>query len=133
MTQYRKVRPCINCGDTREIAAHGLCFACYRREERVKRSDPHAAAGNNKRKQQFRAFNNVMAGLCELGVGKAEMMQIRNLIDPYLNDISDYLQKPVVVLDGPQPSGGSVNSEHEPGSEHSQDEPLEMSIVRWSA
>jgi hypothetical protein len=30
----RSIKGCMNCGETREIAAHGLCFRCYRQEER---------------------------------------------------------------------------------------------------
>ncbi len=30
----RKYTACVECGETREIAAHGLCFACYRQNVR---------------------------------------------------------------------------------------------------
>jgi hypothetical protein len=37
----RKIGSCMNCGEAREMAAHGLCFKCYRQQER-ERSDEEA-------------------------------------------------------------------------------------------
>jgi len=36
----RRLDSCINCGDEREITAHGLCFKCYRAEERARKATP---------------------------------------------------------------------------------------------
>lgn len=46
----RKVALCINCQEGREIAAHGLCFKCYRAEER-EAENPYAAADRHNRAQ----------------------------------------------------------------------------------
>jgi hypothetical protein len=35
MQGTRKIESCLNCGEEREIAAHGLCFRCYLRNERA--------------------------------------------------------------------------------------------------
>ena len=31
----RKYTACVECGESREIAAHGLCFVCYHRQRRT--------------------------------------------------------------------------------------------------
>ena len=42
-SQKRKAAGCMNCGEVRDIAAHGLCFTGYRRHARTdaKAADPH--------------------------------------------------------------------------------------------
>ena len=35
MHETRKIDGCLNCGEVREMAAHGLCFKCYRRNDRA--------------------------------------------------------------------------------------------------
>lgn len=48
MSFERRIATCINCGDEREIAAHGLCFKCYRASERAA-ENPWAAADRHNR------------------------------------------------------------------------------------
>lgn len=36
MHSTRRLGSCMNCGEEREMAAFGLCFKCYRREDRAK-------------------------------------------------------------------------------------------------
>jgi hypothetical protein len=75
MQSRRKVEGCLNCGEVREIAAHGLCFKCYRREDRA-----------NERK-----FASVMGGLSDLGVSRTDVLAIRRALEPYLLPISSLL------------------------------------------
>ena len=39
MQGAQKNRGCLNCGEVREIAAHGLCFKCYRRRRARERPE----------------------------------------------------------------------------------------------
>ncbi len=64
----RKTEGCVNCGEVREIAAHGLCFACSRRKERdserqLPSVDRHNPGIRREHKKLFRGFTNVMVGL----------------------------------------------------------------------
>ena len=64
----RKTDVCINCGETREMAAHGLCFKCYRKEDRADDRqfagvDRHNRGIRREHKKLFRGFTSVMVGL----------------------------------------------------------------------
>lgn len=92
----RKTDGCVNCGEVREIAAHGLCFACYRRKERANEGqfssvDRHNPGIRREHKKLFRGFTGVMVGLSDLGVAKADVLAIRRTIEPYLTPIAKYL------------------------------------------
>ena len=72
----RKVAGCINCGEQREIAAHGLCFKCYRQEERKLADDlwakPDANAKDLAKTQRKtrKALMKMMDALEEIETGK---------------------------------------------------------------
>jgi len=107
----RKTDGCVNCGEEREIAAHGLCFACYRRRERASERlpgvDRHNPGVRREHKKLFRGFTNVMVGLSDLGVSKNDVMTIRKSIEPYLAPIAKFLSLQ------PGQSEDAVNSEHD--------------------
>jgi hypothetical protein len=92
----RKIDGCLNCGGVREIAAHGLCFTCYRREDRAKDQqfasvDRHNPGIRREHKKMFRGFSGVMAGLSDLGVSKTDVLAIRRMLDAYLAPIAEFL------------------------------------------
>jgi hypothetical protein len=92
----RKTESCVNCGEEREIAAHGLCFACYRQKERASERkmpgvDRHNPGVRREHKKLFRGFTNVMVGLSDLGVSKEHVLTIRRTIGPYLVPIAEFL------------------------------------------
>jgi hypothetical protein len=92
----RKTDGCVNCGEVREIAAHGLCFACYRRKERASERptsgvDRHNPGVRQEHKKLFRGFTSVMVGLSDLSVATADVLTIRRTIEPYLAPIAKYL------------------------------------------
>ena len=66
----------MNCGETREIAAHGLCFKCYRQEERRLADDlwtrPDANAKDLAKTQRKtrKALMKMMDSLEEIDSGK---------------------------------------------------------------
>ncbi len=122
----RKTAPCMNCGEEREIAAHGLCFTCYRREERAG-DNPWAAADKHNRgalKTQRKLRKVVTTILNAVDEGAELLMDqdvagIRSILRPYFMRMAEGL-----------PEGKSrddVNSEH--GSDvhvHTNDEGLSV-------
>jgi hypothetical protein len=108
----RQMVCCLNCGEVREMAAHGLCFACYRREERATDRqlpgvDRHNPGIRREHVKLFRGFTSVMVGLSDLGVSKNDVLAIRKSIEPYLAPIAKFLS-----LRSEQ-SEDAVNSEHD--------------------
>lgn len=108
----RKTDGCVNCGEVREIAAHGLCFACYRQKERatdqqLSSVDRHNPGIRREHKKLFRGFTSVMVGLSDLGVSKNDVLAIRKSIEPYLAPIAKFLSL------GPEKSDEFVNGEHD--------------------
>lgn len=112
----RRQDGCLNCGEVREIAAHGLCFKCYRSQDRANDRqfagvDRHNPGLRKEHKKMFRGFTGVMAGLSDLGVSKTDVLAIRRMLDPYVVHIAEFL--------GPAPEHeeveGGVNSERKPG------------------
>src|ERR1700745_3027975 len=96
MQSTRKVESCLNCGEVREIAAHGLCFKCYRREDRAKDreltgTDRHNPGLRKEHKKMFRGFTSVMGGLSDLGVSRTAVLAIPPSLEPYLLPISSFL------------------------------------------
>jgi hypothetical protein len=101
----RRTDGCMNCGEVREIAAHGLCFACYRRQERAEERrfaavDRHNPGIRREHKKLFRGFTGVMGGLSDLGVSKSDVLTIRRMLDPYVAPIAEFL--------GPAPERAEV-------------------------
>jgi hypothetical protein len=95
----RRTDGCLNCGEVREMASHGLCFKCYRREKRAGDSesptvDRHNPGVRREHTKILRGFNRVMAGLGDLGVSKALVLEIRRLIEPYLSPVAEFLAPP---------------------------------------
>jgi hypothetical protein len=110
----RKIDSCLNCGEEREMAAHGLCFACYRRHERAQdraRIDRHTPAMRREHKKILRGFMGVMVGLGDLGVQKADMVAIRRMLEPYVTPISQFLAPTPEVAETQGPVNSEPNSE----------------------
>jgi hypothetical protein len=114
----------MNCGETREIAAHGLCFRCYRQEERKladdlwARPDPNAKELAKTQRKTRKALMKMMDALEEIETGKLVPQETveawRKLLRPEIERIALSLGEP------------HVNSEHRNMSEsttESADEP----------
>lgn len=94
--QFRKNDRCMNCGEMREIAAHGLCFACYRRNVREKeRRDAHTPSAQERahHKGLLKAYSNVMQSLLEIGVHQEDLLKIKAVLRPYLTAISHLIDE----------------------------------------
>jgi hypothetical protein len=116
MQGTRKVEGCLNCGEVREIAAHGLCFKCYRREDRAKDrdlsgTDRHNPGLRKEHKKMFRGFASVMAGLSDLCVSRSDVLAIRRSLEPYLLPISSFL----ALRPDDEENSSVVNSEQKSG------------------
>jgi len=101
----RKIKSCMNCGEEREIAAHGLCFTCYRQGTRKAEREDERFAGSavnpgltKDHKKLFRGFASLMAALTDLGVYKGDVIIIRALLTPYLEPIAQYLQQDLEAI-----------------------------------
>jgi hypothetical protein len=91
----RREDGCVNCGEVRAIAAHGLCFTCYRQTERAADRqvavDRHNPAIRREHKKLFRGLTSMMVGMGELGFAQSDVLTVRKIMDPYLAPISQYL------------------------------------------
>jgi hypothetical protein len=105
----------MNCGETREIAAHGLCFKCYRQEERRladdlwARPDPNAKELAKTQRKSRKALMKMMDALEEIESGKLVPQETveawRRLLRPEVERIALSLGE------------AQVNSEHDNMSE----------------
>ncbi len=75
----RKYTACVECGDPREIAAHGLCFRCYHRQRRADVHDPQYG------KQTARAACALLGRVFVLlQTADADEQAILKILRPYL-------------------------------------------------
>jgi hypothetical protein len=92
----RRLDGCINCQEVREMAAHGLCFKCYRAAERAEDKDTvldrHTGAIQKERQRLFRAYSEVMVGLGKLSVNKHDVKAVIQILRPYLAPIAEMLR-----------------------------------------
>jgi hypothetical protein len=111
----RTIKACMNCGEAREIAAHGLCFKCYRQEERKladdlwTRPDPNAKELAKTQRKTRKALMKMMDALEEIESGKLVPQETveswRKLLRPEVERIALSLGE------------AQVNSEHDNMSE----------------
>lgn len=92
----RRIDGCINCLEEREIAAHGLCFKCYRAAERAQDKntviDRHTGAIQKDRLRLFRAYSEVIVGLGKLRVNKRDLKTVIRVLRPYFAPIGEMLR-----------------------------------------
>jgi len=93
----RRQDGCINCGEVREIAAHGLCFKCYRAAERAQKatSDPvWARLGNGSLLREQKRALTVVTGILKVvadcpAIEESDRKQIQNILRPYLDKLAE--------------------------------------------
>jgi hypothetical protein len=91
----RKFENCLNCGEEKYIAARGLCYKCYRAEERVReraKPDLHNPGMRREDKTIFKALSAIMGGLSDLRVVRDDIHDIRKILQPYIEPIMQYLE-----------------------------------------
>jgi hypothetical protein len=115
----RSTKACINCGETREVAAHGLCFKCYRQEERKlsddlwAKPDQHAKDLAKVQRKTRKALMKMMDALEEIDTGRLvpqeTVEQWRSLLCPEVARIALCLTKPQIELDDKQDGESSID------------------------
>ena len=101
----RKVDFCGMCGDEEEIAAHGLCYKCYRSVERAcVNAKEHWNPGQLRRQKKLaRAHGQMIQVLLDFGAGThANATKLVSLMGAYLKPLADYLgeQEPPEEYEG---------------------------------
>jgi len=123
MSIRRKLVSCMNCGEERELAAHGLCFRCYRAEERAA-DNPWAAADrhNRGRLKAQRKLRTAITAILNATDGVIELMEeehvaaIRAICGHYLGALVSGLPSMPTMTEK------RVNSEHDESVNCSQEE-----------
>lgn len=111
---------CINCQRKREHAAHGLCFECYRREERDRKEarvlvDRHSPGIRRDEKKFIAAYAALMCVLSDLHLSDADIVRVRGVVVPYLGD---HVREVLGIGDNESPTGESEQSEQSLKSVH---------------
>ena len=91
---------CGNCGEEREIAARGLCPACYQADRRAKaarRVDRHSGALRRDHDKLFTAHTEMMRAMRRSGVNREDVREILAIMQPYWEPIASYLRDSVPV------------------------------------
>jgi hypothetical protein len=123
-----RIDTCVKCGaEDVQIAARDLCYSCYRAEERARERplpDRHNPALRREHKKLFKAFSQVMGGLTDLGAVQDDVLDVREILQPYLESIQEYLNAiPTEPKDTPpepseqKPEAGSLFTVDRPGEE----------------
>jgi hypothetical protein len=87
----RKVEACMNCGETRNIAAHGLCFTCYRRGTRqTKHRESKSVSTENFR--LVAGYCQILKALATIEVIEGDVVSIKRILAPYLEPAARLLQ-----------------------------------------
>lgn len=115
----RKLATCMNCGEQREMAAYGLCFACYRRRER-RAENPWAAAAKHERSKlkSQRKLRTAITGILNAVDGVIDIMEEEH-VTAIRSACAHYLAALVSGLPSSESAPG-VNSERDTGVNSSQ-------------
>jgi len=112
----QKFGTCEKChAEMKAIAARGLCYKCYRAEERSRERaipDRHNPGMHKEHKKLFKALASVMGGLADMGCVRDDIFDIKKILQPYLEPISQYLNP-----DAPEPPPDETGPDSDP-SEH---------------
>jgi hypothetical protein len=89
----RRINGCINCGEEREMAAHGLCFKCYRRVERgAERAENSIGNGwlLTDHKKAFTVVTRILTALSDCpAIEQSDRLKIQMILRPYLDKLAD--------------------------------------------
>ena len=89
----RRTASCDTCGEVREHASRGECFACYRRRKRAEEmSDRHSPGITRDGKRLLRAHSRLLEALADLRVGRTDVQKVRRILTPYLKPVAEYLE-----------------------------------------
>jgi hypothetical protein len=86
----RKIESCNKCSEEKEIAAHGLCFACYRAEVRSRKT----VQSPDQRKEKIRLMKlqaTMRTSAVAMGFDGQELKQLDMLCAPHLDTLTDFV------------------------------------------
>lgn len=94
MAKKRRIDICVGCGDEAEIAAHGLCYKCYRKVERQafgQRADWNPGQ-LRRQKMMAKAYAAMIQALLDFGAGThTQANKLVEMLGAYLPPLSEYL------------------------------------------
>ena len=111
----RRVDICQSCNEEGEIAAHGLCYPCYRRVERRAAYEKEGWNPGDTRRQKrlARAHSKLIEGLLDFGAGShANAARLIDILAVELMPLAEYLGSDVNVN-----RGQGSRSQREPAGE----------------
>jgi len=74
---------CQTCKAMRAIAVRGLCYKCYRSEERSRERatpDRHNPGMHREHRKLFKALSSVMGGLADMGCVRDDIFDIKKIL-----------------------------------------------------
>jgi hypothetical protein len=128
MTEKRRTARCETCGEPREMATTSECFACYRARRRAEQEpiDRHNAAIRKEHRLLLTGWSKLMVALSELRVNRRDVLEIRDIVAPYVAPVREFLTLPerehaqVAVHSSVEPTDDLPVSEREHGRVHVQ-------------
>jgi predicted amidophosphoribosyltransferase len=104
---HRRIDVCMNCQKELPIAAHGLCWTCYRREQRAAKRihDPHEGGLRKTHQKIVRAYAKLMSALIDLQASRADIAEVKRTLAIYLEPIRELLQLDKEDDKGPSDEG----------------------------
>ena len=95
MTQPRRIARCEECGESREMATKHECFACYRSRKRAEDQpiDRHNPGLRREHQKLLKGYANLITALYQLRIARPHVVQIRDLVAPYLAPVADFLPR----------------------------------------
>jgi len=102
---------CIQCGETRGMAAFGVCDKCYRSLERARNrvfSDRRNPAMRKEHKKCVRAYTKLMVALADLGATREDTLDVLRIVQPYIAMIGESLRQ--VILPESEPVNSVLDS-----------------------
>ncbi len=95
-----RIGVCVNCKDEAVIAAFGLCYRCYREDERAnvaRKVDRHSCAIRKDHNKLFTAHTEMMRAMRRSGVNREDVRRILAIMQPYWEPIAPFLRDSVPV------------------------------------
>ena|ERR1051326_2599343 len=85
---------CKKCRNEKVHMAKGLCSKCYRRAERSAKSKRMRSNGgiDSDQKRMLSAFNRILGGASDLDMSRKDILTIKDILGPYLEDVAEYLE-----------------------------------------
>ncbi len=95
-----RIDVCLKCEKEAQIAARGLCYGCYREEERANVAAPrdrHSGALRRDHDKLFTAHTEMMRAMRRGGVNREDVRKILGIMQPYWQPIAAFLRDSVPV------------------------------------